>query len=186
MRLFQIIAAAGFALALSAGASFAATGTATTNLALRAAPSSNTERLATIPAGERVQIAGCSGGWCKVRWDGHAGYAAKSGLAVQVAARNIRGPVYVPGGELWPVVPHYPYRAGHYPKLDWYDRMPPYTAISPSFYHRRFFMMTQESGRYRYLPHVFHGNQYRDDAGGIGHVDIQGISEDLKENYQAD
>lgn len=184
MRLIRTIAVAGFALALSTGAVLAATGTATTNLALRAAPSSNTERLATIPAGASVQVAGCSSGWCRVRWDGSAGYAAQSGIAVTSVARNIRGPVYVPGGELWPVVPRYPYRAGHYPKLDWYDRMPPYTAIAPSFYKRRYFMMAQERERYRYVPNVFHGNQY--DGGSIGSVDLRGISQDLKETYKAD
>ncbi len=64
--------------------------------------------------------------------------------------------------ELVPIFPPYPYRAGHYPKADWYYQLPPYTAIKPSFYHRRYFMMAQERNRYRYMPHIFHG--YSDDG----------------------
>ncbi len=60
--------------------------------------------------------------------------------------------------EIWPIYPAYPYRAGHYPKVDWYADMPPYTAISPSFYRKRHFMLAQERDRYRYMPHVFHGS----------------------------
>lgn len=60
--------------------------------------------------------------------------------------------------EIWPIYPAYPYRAGHYPKLDWYADMPPYTAIAPSFYRKRHFMLAQERDRYRYVPHVFHGS----------------------------
>lgn len=65
--------------------------------------------------------------------------------------------------ELVPIFPPYPYRAGHYPKADWYYDLPPYAAIEPSFYRRRYFMMAQERNRYRYMPHIFHG--YNDDGG---------------------
>jgi len=57
----------------------------------------------------------------------------------------------------WPIFPPYPYRAGHYPKADWYYDMPPYVAIKPSFYRKRFFMMAQERNRYRYMPNIFSG-----------------------------
>jgi hypothetical protein len=57
----------------------------------------------------------------------------------------------------WPIYPPYPYRAGHYPKADWYYDMPPYVAMKPSFYRKRFFMMAQERNRYRYVPHIFTG-----------------------------
>ena len=63
MRMIHPIAIALFLLAAaSTGASHAAVGTTTTNLALRAAPSSNTELLLTIPAGDKVQVGRCSGG----------------------------------------------------------------------------------------------------------------------------
>jgi len=64
--------------------------------------------------------------------------------------------------KLVPIFPPYPYRAGHYPKADWYYQLPPYTAIEPSFYRRRYFMMAQERDRYRYMPYIFHG--YSDDG----------------------
>jgi hypothetical protein len=76
--------------------------------------------------------------------------------------------------------PPYPYRAGHYPKADWYYQLPPYTAIEPSFYRRRYFMMAQERDRYRYMPHIFHGYS---DGDRIDNVDIQGISNTLKGTY---
>ena len=64
--------------------------------------------------------------------------------------------------ELFPIYPPYPYRAGYYPKADWYYQMPPYVALKPSFYRKRYFMMAQERNRYRYMPHIFHG--YSDDG----------------------
>jgi hypothetical protein len=59
--------------------------------------------------------------------------------------------------EYWPIYPPYPYRAGHYPKADWYHDMPPYVALKPSFYRKRYFMMARERNRYRYMPHIFSG-----------------------------
>lgn len=82
--------------------------------------------------------------------------------------------------ELFPIYPPYPYRAGYYPKADWYYQMPPYVALKPSFHRRRYFMMAQERNRYRYMPHIFHGNS---DGDRIDDVDIQGISGGLKSAY---
>jgi hypothetical protein len=82
--------------------------------------------------------------------------------------------------ELWPIYPPYPYRAGHYPKADWYHDMPPYVAIKPSFYRKRFFMMAQERNRYRYMPHIFHGYS---DGEGIEDIDIQAVTAGLGDVY---
>jgi hypothetical protein len=84
------------------------------------------------------------------------------------------------GGEYIPVYPPYPYRAGHYPKADWYYDLPPYVAIDPSFYRRRYFMMAQERNRYRYLPHIFHSEP----GDGIEDIDIQGIGSSLSSHYR--
>ena len=148
-------------------------------LSLREGPGTGYARLVTMPAGARVEVRGCREGWCTVNWDGYAGYASQRGL-LRTAAR---GQVVEP--EVWPIYPPYPYRAGHYPKADWYDDMPPYTAISPSFYRKRFFMMAQERNRYRYMPHIFHGSggAYGDGGGPIEDVDIQGISSGLSDAY---
>ncbi len=173
------IAIAVSVLLASAGASQAAVGTTTTNLALRAAPSANTELLLTIPAGDRVQVGRCSGGWCRVTWNSYSGYARASGLAVQRAAKRKVRPETAQG-ELWPIYPPYPYRAGHYPKLDWYPYMPPYVAIHPSFYKKRHILVAQERNRYRYMPHIFRGYS-GEDGGGIDHVDTQGIARGLSD-----
>ena len=63
-----------------------------------------------------------------------------------------------------PVYPPYPYKAGHYPTVDSYYDLPPYAAVDPRFYRRRFFLIAQERNRYRYMPHIFRG--YSDGNGG--------------------
>jgi SH3 domain-containing protein len=145
---------------------FAAQGTTTTELPLRAAPASNTELLLTLPAGSSVTVGSCSGGWCRVTWKSYTGYTLKSGLVITTATRTrgpVRGGVTTPdGSELWPILPPYPYRSGYYPKADWYYDIPPYVAIEPSFYRRRYFMILQEHNRYRYVPHIFRGNTYKE------------------------
>jgi hypothetical protein len=169
--------AAGLFIAL--GTAQALEATTTSALSLREGPGTGYARLLTMPAGARVQVKGCRDGWCTVNYDGYAGYASRSGL-LRTAAR---GRVVEP--EVWPIYPPYPYRAGHYPKVDWYEDMPPYTAISPSFYRKRFFMMAQERNRYRYMPHIFHDSgAYGDGGGPIEDVDIRGISAGLRSSYE--
>jgi sporulation protein YlmC with PRC-barrel domain len=129
-----------------------------------------------MPAGAKVSVGSCSGSWCKVNWNGYSGYAVKSGLAISVAPRvSARTP---PPGEIVPIYPPYPYRSGYYPKADWYFDIPPYTAIEPSFYRRRYFMMSQERNRYRYMPHIFSGGG----GGAIEGIDMGRISSSLRED----
>ena len=145
------------------------------SLNLRDGPGAGYARIAVVPAGALVDVRGCQGGWCGLTWNGYRGYAVQRGLLLASA--------YVLEPEVWPIFPAYPYRAGHYPKADWYFDMPPYTAISPSFYRRRFFMMAQERNRYRYMPHVFRGSGAYADGGPIEDVNLQAISSgvDLEE-----
>jgi hypothetical protein len=146
------------ALVLCTGLAEARSGATTTELALRAAPSGNTELLLMMPAGSKVYVGSCARGWCKVTWNSYSGYARQSGLAISAATQQAsRGAVNDPG-EIWPIYPPYPYRAGYYPKADWYHDMPPYVAMDPSFHRRRYFMMAQERNRYRYMPHIFRGS----------------------------
>jgi hypothetical protein len=84
------------------------------------------------------------------------------GLAVLVALGISSGGGQAVADELFPIYPPYPYRAGHYPQADWYHQMPPYVAIKPSFYRKRYFMMAQERNRYRYMPHIFSGYSDQD------------------------
>ncbi|MGV1013655.1 MAG: SH3 domain-containing protein [Methyloceanibacter sp.] len=179
IRFLMVLAA----VSVSTGMAEARVGTTTTALALRAAPSPKAGVLLTMPAGAKVQISTCAHGWCKVSWQSQAGYARQSGLAVQVRRSVARAPADGGPGELWPIYPPYPYRAGHYPKADWYHAMPPYVAISPSFYRKRHFMMAQERNRYRYMPHIFRGDAYDDNGGAIENVDMQRISGTLRESY---
>ena len=169
-----------FALVLCASVAEARSGTTTTNLALRAAPSGNTELLLTMPAGSKVSVGSCSRGWCKVTWNSYSGYASQSGLAISPSPRQAsRGAINDPG-EMWPIFPPYPYRSGYYPKADWYHDMPPYVAMDPSFHRRRYFMMAQERNRYRYMPHIFHGYS---DGERIEDIDLQDIAAGLKGTY---
>jgi len=78
-------------------------------------------------------------------------FAASLALAVGTSAALAGGPSSIP------VYPPYPYKAGHYPTADAYYDLPPYAAIDPSFYRRRYFLMAQERNRYRYVPHIFRG-----------------------------
>ena len=122
-------------------------------LALRAGPGSGYELLLTLPAGAVVRVQGCDRSWCNVVWKGYDGFASESDL------RNESRPIKVIPGERQriPVFPIYPYRAGYYPKADWYFDLPPYAATLPQFHRRRYFMMAQERNRYRYMPHIFSG-----------------------------
>lgn len=161
-------------LVLFTSAAEARSGTTTTELALRAAPSGNTELLLTIPAGSKVSVGGCARGWCKVTWNSYSGYASQSGLSISAAPEPQASR---PAGDqrvFIPVYPRYPYRAGYYPKADWYYDLPPYAAIIPPFYRKRYFMMAQERNRYRYMPHIFRGHtedyeiDYGADTGSAG------------------
>lgn len=108
------------------------------------------------------------------------------GVALLLAAAAVgmpeaaRAEGYYANGGYIPVYPRYPYRSGHYPKADWYYQLPPYAAIHPRFYRKRFFMMAQERNRYRYMPHIFQGYS---DGEQIDDIDIQGISSTLRGSY---
>jgi uncharacterized protein YgiM (DUF1202 family) len=53
---------------------------ATANVNLRSGPGTDSEVIATIPGGSRVQIASCDGEWCAVTWNGRSGYAIARNL----------------------------------------------------------------------------------------------------------
>jgi uncharacterized protein YrrD len=179
MRLSTIVLSF-LALVISAGVALARVATTTTELGLREGPSPNTDLLFTMPAGAKVSVGSCSGSWCKVNWNGYSGYAVKSGLAISAAPRVSARTAYPPPGEIVPIYPPYPYRSGYYPKADWYFDIPPYTAIEPSFYRRRYFMMSQERNRYRYMPNIFRGGHYG--GGAIEGIDMRRISSGLRED----
>lgn len=174
----RLVTSVLFGLVITTVAASANDATTAVSLTLREGPGTEYARIAVVPAGARVDVRGCRGGWCGLIWNGNRGYVVQRGLLL--ASAHVLEP------ETWPIFPPYPYRAGHYPKADWYFDMPPYTAISPSFYRRRFFMMAQERNRYRYMPHIFHGAGAYADGGPIEDVDIQSISAGIRGSFQSD
>jgi Bacterial SH3 domain len=165
-------------LVMATGPASADDATTAVSLNLRDGPGPRYARIAVVPAGARVDVRGCRGGWCGLTWNGYRGYVVQRGLLL-VSAQVLEP-------EIWPIFPPHPYRAGHYPKADWYFDMPPYTAISPSFYRRRFFMMAQERNRYRYMPHIFYGAGAYTEGGPIEDIDIQGISASIRDSFRED
>jgi Bacterial SH3 domain len=154
--LIKMLAAAA-ALAMSTDTVFAVMGKTITDVALRTAPASQADLILNLPEGALVNVGRCSRGWCRVIWNKYGGYVRES--ALQFQSTPAVGPPAIP------VYPPYPYKAGHYPTADAYYDLPPYTAIDPSFYRWRFFMMAQERNRYRCTPHIFRGySGYREDT----------------------
>lgn len=84
------------ALMLAATAASAAPGVATGNVNLRTGPGSGYARIATIPAGARVEVLRCAG-WCEVVFAGRRGWASAAYIS-----RGYRG---VPAGRYYPVLP---------------------------------------------------------------------------------
>lgn len=52
----------------------------TTGVNLRAGPSVQTLKLATLAKGARVSLLGCAANWCRVTWQGQTGYVAQAYL----------------------------------------------------------------------------------------------------------
>ncbi len=69
---------------------------AVSDVNLRSAPGTGSEKITTIPGGSTVHISGCTGEWCAVSWQGHRGFAIAhafdSGTTRQ--ARNYRSAPY--------------------------------------------------------------------------------------------
>jgi hypothetical protein len=47
---------------------------------LRSTPGTDSEIVATIPAGTTVRVGECDGEWCAVTWNGHSGFAIARNL----------------------------------------------------------------------------------------------------------
>ena len=52
------------------------------NVNLRSGPGTDQEIIATIPAGSRVRVDGCTGEWCEVTFNGQSGYAVARNLSI--------------------------------------------------------------------------------------------------------
>ena len=149
-----------FIALLATSAASAREGTTIREFALRAGPSASSELLLTVPIGASLGVGSCAQGWCKVRWNGHSGYASERGLKL-VEDTAVARVVMEEAPPFQPVFPRYPYHSGHYPTADSYYDLPPYADISPSWWRWRYFLTLREGGRYRYVPYVFTRHNYR-------------------------
>jgi len=75
MTFGKTVASAGVLLALSAVSAAAAPALAVNNVNLRQGPGTTYTIIMTIPGGSNVDVSGCSGQWCQVRFQGQNGYA---------------------------------------------------------------------------------------------------------------
>jgi uncharacterized protein YraI len=80
MSLKSTLLSAGSALILSAGAASAAPAVADSAVNLRAGPGTQYQVIDTIPGGATVDVAGCTGSWCHVTFNGEIGYASRNYL----------------------------------------------------------------------------------------------------------
>jgi hypothetical protein len=107
MSLKTMFLAAGSALILSAGAAAAAPAVAESAVNLRAGPGPQYEVLATIPGGATVDLAGCTGSWCQVSFNGETGYASRNYLALAGDVGPSAGVVAVAPGYAYDDTPLY-------------------------------------------------------------------------------
>ena len=110
MRTTLFALAAG--AALIAGTGVASAATVTGDLNLRAGPGTGYAVIDTMPAGAHVNIRNCTGGWCRLSWNGETGWASDNFLAggsrTYTTTRTYVRPSYTV------VEPAYTYAPGYY------------------------------------------------------------------------
>jgi uncharacterized protein YraI len=93
------------------------------NVNLRSDPGTDSEILATIPAGSTVRVGPCEGEWCAVTWNGQNGYAIARNL--DLGASRHAG--------------NYPPRPGYQPGYPYDDGLPGYygppVVYGPAYYY---------------------------------------------------
>lgn len=80
--LLQRMLGAAALLALSTGLAAAAPAAVERSANVRTGPGTGYPVVATLPRGSVVDAGPCSGGWCRIAWDGGEGYMARSLLAL--------------------------------------------------------------------------------------------------------
>jgi hypothetical protein len=86
------------ALALLTASAAAKPGIAVSTVNLRADANTTSEILAKIPAGARLDVGGCTAGWCAVTFQGKAGFAIAT--ALDASGRAPRPAVRRPPGAM--------------------------------------------------------------------------------------
>lgn len=98
MRKFGLAAAAALAaIVLAPGLASAATGYVTTDLNVRAGPSTSYPAITVFPGGARVDVIGCTSGpgWCDVRAGGVRGWVSAHYLDLSYGSRRVHAPRYI-------------------------------------------------------------------------------------------
>ncbi|TPM92038.1 SH3 domain-containing protein [Mesorhizobium sp. B2-1-3A] len=76
----------------TSAAAFAYSAHTTTNLNVRSGPGAEFARVGTLPAGFRVDVAGCQPGWCRIDGGGVSGWASSGYLS---RAHVVRPPIVI-------------------------------------------------------------------------------------------
>jgi uncharacterized protein YraI len=128
--------ASGAALLLSAGAAAAAPATVQSDLNVRSGPGAQYQVVGTVQGGETVDVAGCSGSWCQIRFSGGTGYANQNSLAMAGGGGPgyaAVAPGYADPGYVYDDTPDYAYNDYSYddygPGVGFF--------VSPGFRHHR-------------------------------------------------
>lgn len=85
-----------------------------TNVNLRQGPGTNYPIMTTIPAGAPVAVAGCSGAWCQVTFQGQGGYIIATSLGAPPPRPYPPGYPPPPPPPLYPPPYYGPYPYGYY------------------------------------------------------------------------
>jgi uncharacterized protein YraI len=134
-------------------AAFAARGTTTSDVNMRAGPGTEYPAVTTVPENARVNIHGCLSdyGWCDVSWSGDRGWISAQYLDYYYNNRYVYLPDYVDVIDV-PVVTFTlsSYWANYYPHRPWYRRLDHWAHV------------WQSNGRYGHVAHQHgrHGRQY--------------------------
>ncbi len=96
---------AAFFLLVGSGQAMASSASASVDLNMRSGPGTQYRVIATIPRGGRVEVRGCSGGWCDVVWAGRRGFASERFLSRGVPPRAGGGIPPRAGGSLEIIIP---------------------------------------------------------------------------------
>ncbi|MCC5978974.1 MAG: SH3 domain-containing protein [Salinarimonas sp.] len=87
-RLAYVVLIAATFILIGVGSAMAYPAATTADLNMRSGPGTQFSVIAAIPRGGRVEVLGCSRGWCDVVWAGRRGYASERFLSPAVAPRS--------------------------------------------------------------------------------------------------
>jgi uncharacterized protein YraI len=104
-RLAYVCLVAALFVLIGAGSAMASSASASVDLNMRSGPGTQYRVIATIPRGGRVEVRGCSRGWCDVIWSGRRGYASERFLSRAVAPGRGGGVPPRVGGSFEIIIP---------------------------------------------------------------------------------